>query len=693
MKADYEHLRYIIQNDHCYTPYTHADSTNEGKSGGMTDASKNNAKSKLKLPIKPAQMSKKLNRSLQSSKSTASNGLDKDTLNSMHNRSMDDANSSAENNADRSSDEEEAESETDYSEMSDSESDNDRDSDLDFSVNDCHSRRAKKIKKRKIQTKRLASKKRRRSTIDLAASDDGSTPNRKKSVKLPKKSLNTSTKSLTATSPIVSIASKSPTVSSTPRITKVSYIKETPQTSQNDSLVKTPNLQKTNNIVMPQATPITENKPKSNIIIVKTKEKKAQTENVLLSDMSSLFTPDVIKNNSSENIININKPHASAIVTKAVVIESISKPVTQVIQTITTQNTAARITTIPKLVKSPTVTFRKVQKSSINLASEQDKQLDLIDSLVQEELRKSGDTIPTSGSQAVIPAAIPNIVKMLETSEATSSLGNAEFSQPSSTSNTIPITYSTTQPSHDAQMLPDDLLESFVNSDYLSDDLMQHVAKLVEDKNLQEVIDQQVLGVTTIPTTTLPHPQIQTSLAMPKSNIHAQIPDHTPTKLTDDLKSIVKTPTTSTLVTSTSFKEGIRVKRADGRIITLPPIEAPTTRGAKRRAETTPGSEVQKKQKVFTVIVQTEPHSQNQQKSQPNTTTFQSIKAPTNSLSKSIPIAVRERRASVAVKRASLDTKPRRSLSISNPPVADDEDDDEEDGSDGSYNSEDDPHR
>lgn len=689
MKADYEHLRYIIQNDHCYTPYTHVDSLTEGKPGGTTDVSKNDTKTKLKLPITSAQnlMSKKLSRSSQSSKLTALNGLDKDISNPIQNRSLDDANSSTENNADRTSDEEEIESETDFSETSDSESDNDRDSDLDFSVNDCHSRRAKKIKKRKIQAKRLASKKRRRSTIELAASDDGSTLNRKKSIKLPRKLINTSSKSLNATSLAMSIASKLPTASSAPRITKVSYIKET-TTSQNDAPIKAQSVQKTNNITIPQATATMKNEPKSSNIIVKPKEKKAQTENVLLSDMSSLFTPDVIKKNSNENIVSINKSHSSTVVGKSTAVEFISKPLTQAIQTITTQT--PRIATTPKLVKSPAVVFRKVPKSSINLASEQDKQLDLIDSLLQEELRKSEpNTIPTSASQTVIPAAIPNIVKMLETSETTSSLGNTDFSQPSSTSNTMPITYSTAQVSHDAQMLPDDLLESFVNSDYLSDDLMQHVVKLVEDKNLQEVIDQQVLGVRTMPSATLPHPQIQTTLSVPKLNIHAQITDQTPTKLPDEHKSIVKTPTTSTLVTPTSVKEGIKVKRADGRIITLPPIEAPTTRGAKRRAETTLGPEIQKKQKVFTVIVQTEPHSQNQQKNQPTVT------VPPNSLLKGNPIAVRERRASVAVKRASLESKPRRSLSISNPPITggDEDDDEEEDGSDGSYNSEDDPHR
>lgn len=725
-------MRYIIQNDHCYTPYTYADSLSEGKSDDTAESAKRDAKNKSKLPTTPAQSStttKKNARNSLLSKSLPSNGLDKDTSNSARNRSVDDATSSTENTADRSSEEEEAESESDFSDFSASDTDNDRDSDLDFSVNDCHSRRAKKIKKRKIKAKKLANKKRRRSTVDFTGSDDGSTPNRKKFTKLPKKTLNTSAKSSNAQTPTVSTTTKSPAISaaatiktptvalqvmksppatSTPRITKLTYAKENPPATALETTPKLPTVQKAPSTTVPQPTLTTDNnKPK--IYILKPKEKKANSENVLLSDMSSLFTPDVIKKNPMENASTSTSTSTSTssststskipVSTPPAKVELISKTLTPIVIHSNVQQSTQRIISTTKMIKPPLITYRKAPKPTMNLASEQDKQLDLIDSLVQEELSKTEPVAISSSatsSQTVIPAAIPNIVKMLETSEdAAPGMESTELQQPTSSSNNMPITYTTTTPINDSQMLPDDLLESFVNSDYLSDDLMQHVAKLVEDKNLQEVIDQQVLGVGSM---AVPSVQIQTVPIIPKPNI-AQTTQAI-TKEVEEPKTpinTIKPPTTAMImnVTPTSSKEPIKVKRSDGRIITLPPIEAPTTRGAKRRAETTPGSDAQPKPKVFTIIVQND--SPNVQKNPIHSPTMQGAKGSPASASKAKPILGRERRASVAVKRASLDTKPRRSMSISNPPPADakndDDDDDEEDGSDGSYNSEDDPHR
>lgn len=743
LKADYEHLRYIIANDHCYTPFTYTDLLNEGKSDETAESAKRDAKNKSKLPTTSAQSAnttKKNARNSISSKSQPSNGLDKETSNSARNRSVDDANSSTENTAERSSDEEEAESETDFSDMTVSESDNDRDSDLDFSVNDLHSKRGKKIKKRKIRAKKLALKKRRRSTIDFTGSDDGSTLNRKKTTKLPKKTLNTSAKSANTSASNVSTTAKSPAVSSssvkspavpstvkspavpttmksppastsTPRITKVTYIKETPQntshenspklpTTQKESAQKLPTVQKANSTTnTPNAATSTENKSK--IIIMKHKEKKTQSGNILPGDASSLFTPDVIRKNPTEATTSAGKNPVST--PPPAKVETVSKTLTPIsVQSITSQSTP-RMNTTTKLVKAPMVTYvRKLPKPTMNLAFEQDKQLDLIDSLVQEELSKTEtDATTSSTSETIIPAAIPNIVKMLETSsESSPPIHSTELSTlTTSSSNTMPITYTTTASVHDSQMLPDDLLESFVNSDILSDDLMQHVAKLVEDKNLQEVLDQSIGSMSSC---TTPLPPLHTVTSVQKPNLVQTTP--TITKVTEEPKTPVNimklaaTPGTLTpgALTPITRGEPIKVKRSDGRIITLPPIEAPTTRGAKRRAEITPGSDAQPKQKVFTIIVhQTE--SPSTPKNVAGSPTIQSPKAFSASASKAKPILPRERRASVAAKRASIDAKPKmgRSMSISNPPPnINNADEDDEDGSDGgSYNSEDDPHR
>lgn len=714
-------MRYIIQNDHCYTPYTYADSTNEGKS---TDSAKCDVKSKLKLttPLQTA-ATKKTGRNAQSSKSVPSNGLDKDASN-VGNRSGDDVNSSVDNTAERSSEEEEEEDDTDYSNMS--ESDNDRDSDLDFNVNDSHSRRAKKVKKRKVQAKRLANKKRRRSTVDFTGSDDGLTPNRKKVAKVPRKSLNTSSKSTTSntTTPTVSTTVKTPattiktpvtTVKTpattvkppattlTPRFTKITYVKESAQSqsqSQSQPLDKSssnlPNQKAVCNTSTPLATTSNENKPK-NIIIMKAKEKKPNSSDNTMTGMSSLFVPDIIKKNPTDNI-HVAKSQVSTPSIAKIETPKIKPSVTTVhVQ----QNPPKILNTVPKLMKTSTVTFRKIARPIINLATEQDKQLDLIDSLVQEELSKSELETPISSKnsqQIGIPAAIPNIVKMLETSETSTSIGTSDLTQQHiNTSASMPITYTTTQSVTDSQMLPDDLLESFVNSDYLSDDLMQHVAKLVdEDKNLQDIIDQQVLcnnAASMASSTILASPPPQTvAVSQQKQNI-AQTTPSTSVKIADESQTVMNVAKPPTTIAINPQTPGSRiVKRSDGRIITLPPIEAPTTRGAKRRAETTPTTDFQQKSKVITIIVQTE--SPNAQKTSTNPSSITPVKSSPGQSPK--PIAARERRASVAVKRSSIDFKPKRSMSISNPQpniAGDEEDEDDEDKSDGTANSEDDPHR
>lgn len=763
LKADYEHLRYIIANDHCYTA---TPDSNENKSNKIpSDSMKRDLKSKIKLPTTSAPSTastKKTARNAIVKKSTSANGLDRDTLNSARNRSVDDVNSSTENTVDRSSDEEEAESEDDFSDLTPSESDNDRDSDLDFSVNDCHSRRTKKISKRKLKAKRLAQKKRRRSTVDFTGSDDASTPNRKKTTKAPKKLLNASSHSTIATqasnvstttkistasnavkSPAGSTNTKSTatvagattktsaistTMKSTQsapatRLTKVTYLKEKSSNPHSpDTTPKLLSVHKANNSTATQQSQATAATAASALTssTMEQKHKIFKIKKVVLADTSSLFTPDIIKKNANEATTTTIAQTAPATVknsamnsTPTVKLTSVSSRASlpMVVHPIQTQQR----TTAARYVKVPFVTYRRAQRSAVNLATEQDKQLDLIDSLVQEELNKSdSNATSTVSSETQIPAAIPSIVKMLETSEsaeaspmqttadptptASSSLSSlsssAPSSQPTTSLSNMSMSYTTTTSVNDPQMLPDDLLESFVNSDdYLTEDLMQHVAKLVEDKNVQEIIDQSIGSMASCTTSGQPA-QIQTVSTVTKPTT---IVPSTPTTIKQASDDELKTPVNTLkmhLTTPASGKEPIKVKRSDGRIITLPPIEAPTTRGAKRRAETTPASETQSKQKIVTVIVQTESSS-----SQKN---LMGSPSTPGSASKAKPVAVRERRASVAVKRTSHDSKPRRSLSISNPPpnnedgnaaTNDDDEEEEEDGSDGSYNSEDDPHR
>lgn len=329
----------------------------------------------------------------------------------------------------------------------------------------------------------------------------------------------------------------------------------------------------------------------------------------------------------------------------------------------------------------------------MKLQSEQDKQLDLINLLVQAELSKPASTIPmasvSSISDAPMPAAIPNIVKMLETPEM-EGIDNDVLGL----SNPFDSSICT---SDDDQLLPVDLLDSIDNPEELSDDLMRDVARLVEeDKTLRDVIDQEVLSQT-LPTQMMP---ITSTVVMPTAIVQQPKPiilntfrpvgtglsSSSPMQIVARIVTGTNAATTTTTPTTTItnvLREPIRVKRSDGRIIVLPPIEAPTTRGAKRRAEFVPTPEMPSKSKVIVTStdapVMKSPSSvvESPQKKEPP---------------KVKPVAVQDRRSSVAAKNSPQRSKVKRSLSISNPLQFDDLDD-EADGSDYSCNSEDDPHR
>lgn len=105
----------------------------------------------------------------------------------------------------------------------------------------------------------------------------------------------------------------------------------------------------------------------------------------------------------------------------------------------------------------------------------------------------------------------------------------------------------------------------------LTEDFLMSVAQLVaSSENLQEVIDKQVLGkvdsgpVKTLPTAQTPQtPQQQ----IQANNLYTQTLS----------KSVSKTLPVR--------KDPIEIVRRDGRVITLPPIEAPATRSSKRKSQ------------------------------------------------------------------------------------------------------------
>lgn len=257
----------------------------------------------------------------------------------------------------------------------------------------------------------------------------------------------------------------------------------------------------------------------------------------------------------------------------------------------------------------------------------------------------------------------------------------------------------TTHITNDSHLLDDvDLLASLTNpEDGLTEDILQHVAKLVEeDKNLQEIIDKQVLGVTTtavtmpikdVPIISTPEPTV-TVKPVEKESPFVKL-----ALQREAQRAAAQTPISR-------GKEPIKIIRSDGRVITLPPIEAPTTRGAKRRAENVPTPEQQTKKSD--VATPSTPKETKQKSAVAGRKLSLDVEVDrtgklVQTSAKAKAKEIKDRRASVAVKRTSSDSNtPKRLLSTSAMAPAtnfDMDDDDDEDGSDGSYNSEDDPLR
>lgn len=240
------------------------------------------------------------------------------------------------------------------------------------------------------------------------------------------------------------------------------------------------------------------------------KEKKKDIHmDALFNDMSSLFSkPDKIKTSS---IIIKTGPQAKKAFNQAIPGPSTNKNIKQSIQT---------------------------NVEAIPFGSDQEK-LELIDSIVKKEMEATNAPI---GNQD-IPEELPNIVKMLENPEVQNANENIDDTA---------------------------LLETL--GDSLPEDFLQHVAELAENKEIQEIIDKQVLGVGIEE-----HPLTDTSIS---SSIAAAPITSTP------IQQKVGNIKVGNISLTEARKHPLQVMRADGRVITLPPIEVPTTRGAKKRAQT-----------------------------------------------------------------------------------------------------------
>lgn len=526
------------------------------------------------------------------------------------------------------SDEEGDDSDSENTYDSPSENENDRDSDSDFNVNGRPSRvrkfnRSKNSRNKRIKGAAKVSKKR----TSVGDDDDEATTSsgKKKSVKRRSSSINkTPTASSVKTSTPISKVASFVKVSAKPDVDVESVL------SKKDSPISSTSSTVTSGPPLPALTPITISKT-----LPQKKDKKQPAHvDAYLNNMSSLFsTPDIIKKVGSDTR---SSPTGLSTAT-------------------TLPNKAYFMPLNPSSIKNPQQLPAQISvqthTATPDLEFEQDKQLDLIDSfvrdIVQEEMKQN------------TPPHIPNIVKMLENSESVMMVDVINPTANTSFANTSSI--------RETLLDDSDILGLGHAEDCLPDDLLQHVAKLVEDKKIQEVIDKQVLEEkatnSTIPSVI--STPLSTTLLKPDSTLKGDIQVQVPKsdKKVDLSKSTLSQSTTTTPVQA----QPIKIVRSDGRVILLPPLEAPTTR-AKRRALT----------QSFDSAAKNEP-------------------ATSTPKSKPIPKAVEEIKEKEKARRSSTTKKPTelpKAIVPAATTVEQPDDDDYDDvDSDGSYNAEDDPYR
>uniref|UniRef100_A0A182T981 PHD-type domain-containing protein n=1 Tax=Anopheles maculatus TaxID=74869 RepID=A0A182T981_9DIPT len=340
------------------------------------------------------------------------------------------------------------------------------------------------------------------------------------------------------------------------------------------------------------------------------KEKKPKTnphDAALFSDMSALFsTPDIIK---KVNAGKATTPTTTSAVNSGTAGGSLFPSASP--QTVTPVKTPA--VSKPAEQKQPASSSMQVAPVAVAHALPiAEQRLELIDAIVQEDLRQS---VPAkSGSTGQIhqqqqqPAEIPGIVKMLEqTSSSAVDSSGAMLPVP-----LLPEIKPIQPVAPMADLLPDTSILEALNSndDALPEELLEHVAELAKNKELQEILDKQVLGVIgseglglvppVIPmaeatvTHLLPtQPMVVVQEASPSTTSTPAFPivSTMPNIASDD--SSLPTNSTEPVQQQTPVgkeqtvprKDAIQIRRSDGRVITLPPIEAPATRASKRRAQ------------------------------------------------------------------------------------------------------------
>ncbi|XP_055923846.1 uncharacterized protein LOC129954153 [Eupeodes corollae] len=630
--VDYEFQRYIIKNDHCYTPFTSPSQVNEPKLTTEDETKQPNTNIR-KLPITSKTTVKQyLNKRKQHiddqhQRKTADKDKEKDksVASDQDDSLADESKIAEEDRDDEEGDEEFDDDGSEYTAESEesAESDNDRDSDSDFDVNNRHgkkkknfvARRKKKEKQRAARSlvmQKTANNKRRLHSQDHTTSFEEELKNPLTPMKVYKQPQDVR-KSESSINPVKTIAKKqvpedvdatitpssvlpTPRVESVPQpprqlinIQSVQIVKPANKVSVNSSPAQVRTYQMKSN-AQPATPPLVAASPQAvkQIVI----NKVIASPKGGFTDLNTLLSrSDNTQSNVRVAEINPDKQHTPFSSSPAKGFMPLG------IETAAKNQLPAQISI-------------QTHQSSSEIAAENDKQLDLIDSIVKNELDRSFKTVAENST--IKENSIPDLVKMLESTEK-AVLEKNKISSSFTSSSVEAI---------DIANAP--LLEA--NDDDIPEDLLQHVVELMEDKSLQEAVEKEVLQQqekqqlekeefekqqqlhlkqqqmkpltlpqSQNPSTILPQPirpqsqiVVATPVKQPKSIIEASISNTTTPSSSRDT---TPTPTLNRSTNATYLRrEPIQIVRGNGRVITLPPIEAPTTR-AKRRAQAQPVSD------------------------------------------------------------------------------------------------------
>ncbi|XP_075147041.1 protein partner of snf [Haematobia irritans] len=604
-KEDIEFQLFVIKNDHCYTPFT-SPSQMKAKLAADKLELERQASTRKMAPTqnltttgKQVFVRKKIlqkSDNFQKTSKILSSAKDKIIVqDSVKAYNDENENDSDDNDADKTGSSQENEG-SDYTEQIDSDdSDNDRDSDLDFDVNNPKGRRKKlraaKINKKFTGFQKIMQKPRRvhtqEETMELTVRPSSNVVAISRQKQSGLKSSNdvgrvtirsTPTKIQMAGSSTVSGANaNAPTAvaSTSPIIKKPIEIKLLTPTVSNVKTISS-KISSANPPISPQAT-------KEIIVhrhITSGQKTKGFTDiNTLLMDQEERKHPVAIVNKvtPSKQVFTSHSPKS---------ITSLKGFTPLGVETAAKNQLPAQISI-------------QTHQSSSELEAEHDKQLDLIDSIVQDEMQKSNEILMPSN----IIENIPELVKMLESTEAA-----LKPSMPLN-SNEDKTCENKEKSSVDriTHMTNTNLLSTPEGDDVLPDDILQQVVDLIkDDKTLQEAVDVLGSGDSNDPITNTnslisQNPPPLAPISQPNKNILEDIPHSSKSIIQMSISNVTpnrvvqrppiissRTIQTPAKTSAVLRKEPIQIVRGNGRVITLPPIEAPTTRGAKRRAQIQP---------------------------------------------------------------------------------------------------------